>query len=425
VIYWIETVKEYGGIGMKRLLLITIFLVVFLCSCSNKHCEHEIVIDEAVETTCTSSGLSEGSHCSKCGEIIQEQVSIPALGHTTDAGTCKRCGTSFGIWKIEHYVNEFNEETYREYITTDKKLEGTFNNSAATDSMLKADILVDSLGVSIVLYEYGDRQVKSSLSTDYQISVKYGSKTESVSGELSNDRIKIYGDSKNESIICALASGKTVKFYIEETKHPITNYSFTVESSNFKDRYTEAIGLLEDENTATYMPPTTPAEILTEEELKYREAADLARKFDYESAYNTLLEIQDYKNVSDLLPLLENPLYGVYQCEDSSSYIYLWVRTNYLFEYTSSYLTAIEWREYPTIDKHSDPRSMKQDTTDSDKIIMNYDYKWNISNDRDTIYQVEIDLNGEEKGEFYRYTYSRLSSEDEAAAISRVKDYLK
>ena len=68
---------------------------------------------------------------------------------------------------------------------------------------------------------------------------------------------------------------------------------------------------------------------------------------------------------------------------------------------------------------------MKQDTTDSDKIIMNYDYKWNISNDRDTIYQVEIDLNGEEKGEFYRYTYSRLSSEDEAAAISRVKDYLK
>ena len=186
---------------MKRLLAVFLLLTLLLSSCSQKSCEHEIVIDKAIAATCTSSGLTEGSHCSKCNEIIQEQVSIPALGHTTTAGTCQRCGLSIGIWKIEHYVNEFNEQTYREYITTDDKLSGTFSNSATTDSTLKADILVDSTGVSFVLYEYGDRRVKSSISTGYSISVKYGIHKENVSGELSNDRINIYGDSKNQTII--------------------------------------------------------------------------------------------------------------------------------------------------------------------------------------------------------------------------------
>ena len=411
---------------MKRLLAVFLLLTLLLSSCSQKSCEHEIVIDKAIAATCTSSGLTEGSHCSKCNEIIQEQVSIPALGHTTTAGTCQRCGLSIGIWKIEHYVNEFNEQTYREYITTDDKLSGTFSNSATTDSTLKADILVDSTGVSFVLYEYGDRRVKSSISTGYSISVKYGIHKENVSGELSNDRINIYGDSKNQTIIHALSSGETVYFYIEETKHPITNYSFSVESSNFKDKYTEAIGPIQDESsTPVYTPPSLPSEPLTEEEQKYIDAEDLTRQFDYESAYNTLLEIQDYKNVPDILPLLENPLYGVYRYEDSSSYIYLWVRTNFLFEYASSYLTAIKWIEYLSINKHIDPVKMLQDNSDNGQIIMNTFYKWTVSNDGSTIYQVEIDLDGNEKGEAYKYTFKRLSSEDEIDAINRVKEYMK
>lgn len=42
---------------------------------------HTIVVDEAVEPTCTKSGLTEGEHCEECNEIFIKQEEIPALGH--------------------------------------------------------------------------------------------------------------------------------------------------------------------------------------------------------------------------------------------------------------------------------------------------------------------------------------------------------
>lgn len=53
---------------------------------------HEVVIDEAVAATCTRDGVTEGSHCSKCGEVLEKQTVIPAMGHQYAGGTCKRCG---------------------------------------------------------------------------------------------------------------------------------------------------------------------------------------------------------------------------------------------------------------------------------------------------------------------------------------------
>ena len=50
-------------------------------------CNHVEVIDPAVEPTCTQAGRTEGSHCSLCGEILRQPVSVPAKGH------------SFGQWK--------------------------------------------------------------------------------------------------------------------------------------------------------------------------------------------------------------------------------------------------------------------------------------------------------------------------------------
>ncbi len=62
---------------------------------------HTIVKLPAVAATCTKSGLTEGSKCSTCGEIIVAQKTVVAKGHTTVklpavAATCTKTGLAEG-----------------------------------------------------------------------------------------------------------------------------------------------------------------------------------------------------------------------------------------------------------------------------------------------------------------------------------------
>ncbi len=41
----------------------------------------EPVTDPAVPATCTSTGLTEGTHCPGCGEVLEAQQIVPAMGH--------------------------------------------------------------------------------------------------------------------------------------------------------------------------------------------------------------------------------------------------------------------------------------------------------------------------------------------------------
>ena len=59
---------------------------------------HKPIADPSVAPTCTQNGLTEGSHCSVCGEVLTAQEQIPALGHrfgdwtTTKPAKCTETG---------------------------------------------------------------------------------------------------------------------------------------------------------------------------------------------------------------------------------------------------------------------------------------------------------------------------------------------
>lgn len=65
---WDHVPTLYGGVPTWEPL-----------SCNGNHQE---VTDDAVPATCTENGLSQGSHCSKCGEVITAQKTVPSTGHS-------------------------------------------------------------------------------------------------------------------------------------------------------------------------------------------------------------------------------------------------------------------------------------------------------------------------------------------------------
>lgn len=62
---------------------------------------HNAVIDEKVDSTCTETGLEEGSHCDRCGMVLVAQEIIEAKGHTESIlervePTCEESGLGEG-----------------------------------------------------------------------------------------------------------------------------------------------------------------------------------------------------------------------------------------------------------------------------------------------------------------------------------------
>ena len=88
---------------------------------------HKEVLDSAKEATCTNTGLTEGIHCSICNKIIKKQEIIPALGHDFKDGVCTRCHNQLkGQWKQSgnKWWYQYEDGTYpkNEFITIDNKL---------------------------------------------------------------------------------------------------------------------------------------------------------------------------------------------------------------------------------------------------------------------------------------------------------------
>ena len=119
------------------LAIILIILVLTLVACGENDfdtCEHDVIIDEAVSATCTEMGLTEGAHCSKCGEVLLAQTEVPALGHTAAdavkeneiAPTC----TTAGSYDSVVYCSVCDVEISRETKSVDALDHNIVNHNA-------------------------------------------------------------------------------------------------------------------------------------------------------------------------------------------------------------------------------------------------------------------------------------------------------
>lgn len=58
---------------------------------------HTEIIDAAKEPTCQHTGLTEGKHCSVCGEVLVARESLPVADHKYNKkGVCVWCGAKKG-----------------------------------------------------------------------------------------------------------------------------------------------------------------------------------------------------------------------------------------------------------------------------------------------------------------------------------------
>ena len=124
---------------------------------------HTEVIDASVDATCTTTGLTEGKHCSVCNKILINQTIIPLLGHSyntvvtnptcLDEGyttyTCKRCSDTY----VSNYVSALGH-SYESVITNPTCLDEGYTTHTCTrceDSYI--DSYKDALGHDLETHE--------------------------------------------------------------------------------------------------------------------------------------------------------------------------------------------------------------------------------------------------------------------------------
>ena len=124
---------------------------------------HTPAEDAAVAPTCTETGLTAGSHCSVCNEVLTAQEPVPATGHHYNEGvvtvepieddglmtyTCTVCGDSYNV-TIPKLENE-QAEAYDAVESADKATDTaeaaveSITDASSDDAISKADRLADT-----------------------------------------------------------------------------------------------------------------------------------------------------------------------------------------------------------------------------------------------------------------------------------------
>ena len=224
---------------MKLLSLLLVIAMLFSITACGTILGKPILSNNGAHTSCThawnSATCTAPKTCSKCGNTSGE-----ALGHTTESGTCTRCGETFSPWMIGEYVDEFEQPTGKKYIIADSI--GTFSNSATTNSKLSASVQIDLSSIGIMLWEYDRNLVKGIFDhEDYDITILDDADTKHYfTGTIYKGGTRIYfSDRKRNAVLNLFRKNGSLKIHLKSSKYSISTYLFAVTTKGFSAAYRE------------------------------------------------------------------------------------------------------------------------------------------------------------------------------------------
>ena len=157
--------------------------------------DHTVVTDAAVAPTCTETGLTEGSHCSVCGETLVKQEVVDALNHPESAwividiveATCNNMG----------YTGDTQCDLCKEILEHGKKIP-MLPAVAAIDgykyATLEEAIAAAENGQTVTLLKNRPLTEKLVIEADKQIILDLNGKTLTTHAEDGNYDIVVKGD---------------------------------------------------------------------------------------------------------------------------------------------------------------------------------------------------------------------------------------
>lgn len=158
--------------------------------------------------------------------------------------------TEDNTWEMRYYVDEFNEPTDDAFVTNTGLLEGTFSNSATTNSLLQGFFRIEKDMVSMQLFEYGEYRVTNPYSKLKQFGVTVldqDKNKKTYYGAMVSDGtvLFLYDTSSLNScsnFINLLKKGGTIKISIDD--YDGSTYLFPdVNCNGFEEAYSELLSV--------------------------------------------------------------------------------------------------------------------------------------------------------------------------------------
>ncbi len=148
-----------------------------------------------------------------------------------------------GIWEVKYFVDDFGDPTNEGYISSNI-IDGTFSNSATTNSKLKLYFIISNEDIGMKLFEYGSNVLKTTRKVEYKIIFKHNGVRfdKPVSGVMYSDRLYIV-DNINSSMSSdffrdLLKQGGDFNFVITELgSYASSSYKFKFNADGYSNAH--------------------------------------------------------------------------------------------------------------------------------------------------------------------------------------------